>query len=220
MLQAVLFDLDGTLLDTQADFALVINRMLAEQGLPPIEPARLSSTVSAGARAMLKAGFQLTDESPELAKLLTRFLDDYELQHSEARPYPGVPELLAALENAGLPWGIVTNKPRRFSALLMPRFPSFARCGSLICPDDIDNKGKPDPTGLWKACEELGVDPKYCAYVGDHPRDIEAAHNAGMLSIAAAWGYIPQGDAPERWGASFVANDPNVLRDHLLSLLR
>src|SRR5690606_34955207 len=110
MLRAVLFDLDGTLLDTQADFALVINRMLAETGRPPVDRDQLSETVSAGARAMLKLGFQLTDDSPELSALLTRFLDDYELQHSEAQLYSGVAELLTSLEDANLAWGIVTNK--------------------------------------------------------------------------------------------------------------
>jgi phosphoglycolate phosphatase len=218
MLKAVLFDLDGTLLDTQADFALVLNRMLAEHGHPAVDPVRLSETVSSGARAMLKLGFALNDDSPELAPLLKRFLDDYEQQHSAAELYLGIPELLAALDTAQLPWGIMTNKPRRFSSLLLPRFPSFARCGSLVCPDDVGNQGKPNPIGLWRACEELGVAPEHCVYVGDHPRDIEASRNAGMSGIAAAWGYLPRDENPENWGASFVAADPAALRAHLLAL--
>jgi phosphoglycolate phosphatase len=220
MLKAVLFDLDGTLLDTQADFALVINGMLAEHGLPAIDPIRLGETVSSGARAMLKLGFSLTDDSPELAPLLKRFLDDYEKQHSAAELYLGVPELLAALEAAQLPWGIMTNKPRRFSSLLLPRFPSFALCGSLVCPDDVGNQGKPNPIGLFRACEELGVEPAHCIYVGDHPRDIEASRNAGMPGIAAAWGYLPRDEDPETWGASFIAANPDALCAHLLALPR
>ncbi|MDR2213672.1 MAG: HAD-IA family hydrolase, partial [Pseudomonadales bacterium] len=193
-LRGVLFDLDGTLLDTQADFALVLNRLLADAGRPPVDPARLCETVSAGARAMLKLGFDLTDESPELPALLTRFLDGYAWQISAgqlsaAQPYAGAAQLLNDLNAAALPWGIMTNKPGRFTRPLVARIACFETRGALVCPDDVDNKGKPDPAGLWRACEELGVAPEHCVYVGDHPRDIDAAHNAGMAGIAAAWGY-------------------------------
>jgi phosphoglycolate phosphatase len=220
MLKAVLFDLDGTLLDTQADFALVLNRMLAEHDRPAVDPIRLNETVSSGARAMLKLGFTLNDDSPELAPLLQRFLDDYAQQYSAAELYVGIPELLAALEAAALPWGIMTNKPRRFSSLLLPRFPSFGACGSLVCPDDVGNQGKPNPIGLLRACEELGVAPEHCVYVGDHPRDMEASRNAGMPGIAAAWGYLPRDENPQSWGASFIAATPDALCAHLLALPR
>jgi 2-phosphoglycolate phosphatase len=218
MLRAVLFDLDGTILDTQADFALVLNRMLSDEGRQPVDPVQLGETVSAGSRSMLKLAFQLTDDSPELSALLIRFLNDYELQHTAASLYPGVEQLLKRLEISALPWGIVTNKPRRFSSQLMPRFASFASCGSLVCPDDVGNKAKPDPTGLLRASAELGVAPEHCAYVGDHPRDIEAAHNAGMYSVAAAWGYLPRHEDPRSWGANFVAQDVDELSAHLFSL--
>jgi phosphoglycolate phosphatase len=220
--EAVLFDLDGTLLDTQADFALVLNRLLAEYGRPAVDALRLSETVSSGARAMLKLGFALDDAAPELEPLLTRFLDAYEQQltaphSSAAQLYSGVPELLAALDAAALPWGIMTNKPRRFSSRLLPRFPSFNSCGTLVCPDDVGNQGKPHPAGLWRACADLGVAPEQCVYIGDHPRDMEAARNAGMRSIAAAWGYLPRDEKPENWGASFIAANAAALRAQLLA---
>ncbi|MDR0781686.1 MAG: HAD-IA family hydrolase [Pseudomonadales bacterium] len=218
ILKAVLFDLDGTLLDTQADFALVLNRLLAAEGRPAVDPQRLQENVSDGARAMLKLGFDLADDAPEFAPLMQRFLDGYEQQHSAAQLYEGVPELLAALDAAPLPWGIMTNKPRRFSRLLLPRFPSFAHCGSLVCPDDVGNQGKPNPAGLLRACSELAIAPEHCVYVGDHPRDMDAARNAGMSSIAAAWGYLPRGEKPEHWGANFVAADPWALCAYLVAM--
>jgi len=216
-LNAVIFDLDGTLLDTQPDFSVVLNALLAKHQRPPVDSARLQQTISSGARAMLKLGFDLDDKAPELPALLTTFLDDYEtlLSSTRASLYDDTDLLISGLLEHNLPWAIMTNKVRRFSAPLISRFETFATCACLICPDDV-NAGKPDPAGILKACEIIGIAPANAVYVGDHPRDMEAARNAGMPGIAVRWGYLPGDPPPELWGASFIADTPL----HLLAYLQ
>jgi len=213
---AVIFDLDGTLLDTQPDFSLVLNDLLNKHRLPPVNPGQLLQTISSGARAMLKLGFNLDDEDESLPELLAAFLDNYEAQlpHTRASLYEDTDLLIAGLLELNVPWGIMTNKTRRFSAPLVGQFESFATCSSLVCPDDV-SVGKPDPAGILAVCKALDVAPETAVYIGDHPRDIEAARNAGMPGIAVRWGYLPAQSTPEQWGACFIANSPRHLLQYL-----
>ncbi|HWK55063.1 MAG TPA: HAD-IA family hydrolase [Hyphomicrobiales bacterium] len=219
MLRAVLFDLDGTLLDTQPDFSVLVDRLLSEHGLPAADPLRLNPQLSSGARAMLRACFELEDCAPQLDTLTARFLEDYQqlIPQTQAALFADIDLLLSDLVERGLPWGIMTNKARRFSAPLLTQFESFATCAALVCPDDV-GKGKPDPAGLLHLCEQLQVAPADAVYVGDHRRDIDAAKSAGMTGIAAAWGYLATDENLTEWGASFIATTPAELRAHLAAL--
>lgn len=216
MLQAVLFDLDGTLLDTEADFTFILNSMLVRYGQPALDAALVRKLVSAGALTVVRQGFVLDEHDPRLPGYLTEFLDLYaeQIPATRASLFEDIDLLLAHLNERGLAWGIMTNKSRRFSAPLLERFESFATCATLVCPDDV-GKGKPDPAGLLLACTQMGVEPAHTLYVGDHPRDIEAALAAGMPGIAVGWGYLPEDIHIEKWGASFIANTPRELLDYL-----
>lgn len=216
---AILFDLDGTLLDSEPDFTLILNQLLARHDKPAVNDSFLRQIVSSGSRAMVRSGFGLSQEDPQLEALVAEFLALYEQQipQTRARLFDDVDFLISRLCDASLRWGIMTNKPRRFAEPLLAQFESFATCEVLVCPDDV-NAGKPDPTGLLEACRRLAVTPAESVYVGDHPRDIEAAANAGMPGLAVRWGYLPAGAAIEQWGASYIAPDPRALAHHLENL--
>jgi 2-phosphoglycolate phosphatase len=220
MPSAIIFDLDGTLLDTAPDFTLLLEHMLQEHGRPAVEANALHATVSSGARAMVKLGFGLQDEDPALPALLEEFLQRYAAQipQTRARLFADIDRLLAALQDSKLPWGIMTNKARRFSEPLLQHFAAFDSCGSLVCPDDV-NAGKPDPAGILRVCSELQAAPEQALYIGDHPRDIEAAQRAGMPGIAVRWGYLPADPQIEHWGADWIADHPQALADYIRNQL-
>lgn len=216
MTSAIIFDLDGTLLDTEPDFTLLLNQLLQRHDLPGLGQAAVRSTVSSGARALVKLGFTLHDDDPLLQSLLEEFLELYaqQIPRTQSSLFEDIDMLIASLHAEGLPWGIMTNKARRFSEPLLQQFESFATCGSLVCPDDV-NAGKPDPAGILRVCSELQVPAAEAIYVGDHPRDIEAARNAGMPGIAVRWGYLPEGSPIERWGADHIANSARELAAYI-----
>ena len=218
MHKAVLFDLDGTLLDTEPDFTFILNAMLQHHGKAAVTTATVRKLVSAGAAPIVRHGFGLQESDPLLADLLAEFLDRYasQIPLTQAGLYADVDLLLASLHEQGVPWGIITNKARRFSVPLLARFESFATCATLVCPDDV-GKGKPDPAGLLLACAELAVDPASAIYIGDHPRDIEAANNAGMPGIAASWGYLPENHPIAQWQAFATIHSPRELLEFLTS---
>lgn len=200
-LRAVLFDLDGTLVDTASEFVIVVQALRAEHDLPPLDPARIAASVSNGARALvtLALGTVETDSVFEAQRL--RLLALYsEVLGSSAQPYPGIVALLAALAERGIAWGVSTNKPRAFAAPLMERLAIQPTLGSLVCPDDVRER-KPHPEALLLNCAELGCKPEQAIYVGDHQRDIEAGRRAGMYTVAALYGYIEPDDDPSQWGA-------------------
>jgi phosphoglycolate phosphatase len=214
--QAVLFDLDGTLLDTEPDFTFILNELLLHHGRPAITAELVRKLVSAGARTIVHHGFAMDETDVRLPDLLAEFLERYadQIPVTRAGLYANVDLLLATLNEQGVPWGIMTNKSRRFSVPLLARFESFATCACLVCPDDV-GKGKPDPAGLLLACEQLGKDPANVIYVGDHPRDIEAANNAGMPGIAVSWGYLPENSPIAQWQAKAIVNSPLELLQFL-----
>lgn len=216
MPQAVLFDLDGTLLDTEPDFTLILNQMLLHHGHTEVKGELVRTFVSAGAGAVVRQGFRIQESDPRHPELLAEFLERYSRQipATLAGLFSDIDLLLAALNDTGVPWGIMTNKARRFSEPLLARFETFSTCATLVCPDDV-GKGKPDPAGLLLACSHLSLPPADVLYVGDHPRDIEAATRAGMPGVAVSWGYLPVDSHIDDWGASFVAHSPQDLIGHL-----
>lgn len=210
--RAVLFDLDGTLLDSAPDFVATCDAMLAERGRAPIDPALLRPVVSKGSRAMVSAAFPELDTAARDA-LIPEFLQRYEaLIGQHAVLFDGVAGMLAALDAAGTVWGIVTNKPEYLARLLLPLLGWESRCAVLIGGDTLTAR-KPDPLPLTVAAERLGVAPSACVYVGDDERDIVAARAAGMPSVVALWGYRLDEDDPIAWQGDVMIDTPAALAD-------
>ncbi|MDL0430193.1 phosphoglycolate phosphatase [Marinobacter sp. TBZ242] len=202
----VLFDLDGTLIDTAPDFIRCLNELRQAHGLPPLPAPHIRRSVSNGARAMIRVGFGLEPDHPDYLEKHTAFLDLYEAGVAvETTLFEGVDDILKDLEARGVPWGIVTNKPVRFAAPLIEALGLAERCSILICPDHVTHR-KPHAEALLLACREVGADPAAGVYVGDHERDIEAGRNAGMKTIAVRYGYIEQPEAVDLWQADIVAD--------------
>jgi len=208
MIRAVLFDLDGTLADTAPDLARALNALLGERGLPPVPLAHTRPLTSSGARGMIKAGFGLTPESDQYEALKTRFLELYRADVCvETRLFPGMDELLGALEDRGLPWGIVTNKFDRFTVPLVEALGLGTRAACVVSGDTVA-RAKPHPDPLLHASRLLALEPAACLYVGDDLRDVQAARAAGMPIIAAGYGYLGNEGDPRDWGADAVIDHP------------
>ena len=208
----VLFDLDGTLLDSAPDMAATVNRMRAARGVPPMPLAALRPHVSKGARAMSAAAFpELGGEVPP--DLIREFLDLYEqeLGRSSA-PFEGVEALLAAIEDSGARWGIVTNKLEYLARQVLPQLGWETRSAILIGGDTLPQR-KPHPLPLLHSAQQLGVAIDDCVYVGDDERDIDAARAAGMRSVVALWGYRVDADDPAQWGGDAMVDDVQGLLD-------
>lgn len=211
MLRAVLFDMDGTLLDTAPDFVAVCQAMLAAHGRAPIDDKRIQDVVSGGARAMVAATFDMDPEAPGFEALRQEFLDRYQ-EHCAVltRPYDGMTELLESIEQSRLIWGVVTNKPVRFAAPIMEQLGLAKRSAVLVCPDHVKNS-KPDPEMLLLACSQLNVDPSEVLFIGDDLRDIESGRAAGTKTAAVRYGYIHPDDNPAHWGADVIVDHPRDL---------
>jgi phosphoglycolate phosphatase len=211
-LRAVLFDMDGTLLDTAPDFIAICQAMLADRELPPIADKLIRDQISGGARAMVAATFAMSPEAPEFEALRLEFLERYQVGcavHSHL--FDGIAELLADIEKANLIWGVVTNKPVRFAEPIMQQLKLAERSALLICPDHV-TRSKPDPEPLILACRMLDLDPASVLFVGDDLRDIESGRDAGTRTAAVRYGYIHPHDNPDHWGADVVVDHPLELR--------
>lgn len=207
---AVLFDLDGTLLDTAQDFVATVALMAARRQWPAAGIEVLRPVVSKGSRAMLAAAFGHCDAAQREA-LVPEFLDTYQgLIGQHAQLFDGVAALLDALDAAGCRWGIVTNKPEYLARLILPQLGWQQRCAVLVGGDSLAEK-KPHPLPLLHAAAAIGVAPSACVYVGDDERDIQAARAAGMPSVAALWGYRPASDDPRHWGADRLCTQADEL---------
>ena len=224
--KAVLFDLDGTLIDTAADFVRIIGKMSLENDWQAPPEAEIREQVSAGASAMVQLMLRHNDQlevgEDELLNFRQQFLDDYEADICvDSCLFDSLDAVLADLESKGVPWGIVTNKPRYLAEKLLNKMQLDERCAALVCPDDV-SRSKPDPEPMYMALEKLGI-PRGAAgsvlYVGDHIRDIEAGNAAGMPTILAAYGYIPPEDQKtlKKWGADYIVETPEQLNKLLLS---
>ena len=215
-LRAVIFDLDGTLVDTAAEFVVVLQALRAEHGLDPMDPVRIRASVSNGARSLVSLGLDLPEEAEGFESQRLRLLELYsEVLGSVARPYPGISELLTELDRRGVRWGIATNKPRLYTKPLLEKLDIQPQPGSVVCPDDVSER-KPHPESLLLNCRELDCKPAEAIYVGDHLRDIEAGRRAGIYTIAAEYGYIEPGDDPRNWRADAHAAHSTDLLEMIL----
>lgn len=211
MTQAVLFDLDGTLVDTAPDLAGALNRMLARRGLAAVPLSLLRPVASSGARGMLGIGFGIGPGHADYESLRQEFFDEYESELlGESALFDGVEALLDALDARGLPWGIVTNKIARFTQPLVGLLGLDARAGCVVSGDTTPHP-KPHPAPLIEAARQLSAPPARCIYVGDDERDIQAARSAGMGAIAAGYGYLGSGAPPSAWGADHIIDSPGAL---------
>jgi N-acetyl-D-muramate 6-phosphate phosphatase len=209
-LRAVLFDLDGTLIDTAPDMWATANAFCAEFGHPPVSLEQFRPTVSKGGRAMVRLAFRDPDEAA-IDTLLPQFLDRYgQAIAVHSRLFAGMDEVLEAIEASGQAWGVVTNKPERLARGVLVALDLAPRCAVLIGGDTLAVK-KPDPLPLREACRRLGVATGEALYVGDDLRDIVAARAAPMPSLAAAWGYLSSDDDIHGWGADAVLDSPAQL---------
>lgn len=203
---AILFDLDGTLADTAPDLAAALNVLRADRGLDPAPYESLRPYASAGARGLIGAGLGLGPDAEEYEALRVAFLDNYAASIAvHSRLFDGVPALLDHLQAAGISWGIVTNKAMRFTDPLVPLI-GLGHAGCIVSGDTTPHP-KPHPAPLLEAAQRLRVAPQSCWYVGDDMRDIQAGHAAGMVTIAAAWGYCGS-DGPTQWNAHAIAASP------------
>jgi len=212
----VIFDLDGTLVDTAGEFVVVVQQLRAEHDLPPMDSELIRTNVSNGAKALVTLSLDLreTDEDFEYKRL--RLLEIYStVLGSTATLYPGIQDLLDALHNRGISWGISTNKPRAYAEPLLERLSIQPAMGSLVCPDDVSNR-KPHPEPLYLNCKQLDCAPHEAIYVGDHVRDIDAGRSAGIYTIAAAYGYIEAQDDPASWNANIIAKSSSELLSLIL----
>jgi phosphoglycolate phosphatase len=210
-LQAVLFDLDGTLNDTAPDMTAALNRLREEKGLRALPYELLRPYVSRGSNGLLNVGFGGDPADAARAALVERFLALYNAdlcRHSQ--PFDGILDVLSWLESRGVPWGIVTNKPGWLAQPLLTDLALLARAGCLVSGDTLPER-KPHPRPLLYAAEQLGVAPEACLYVGDDLRDAEAGRAAGMGVLVALWGYIPPDHDPDGWDADAWVQTPGAL---------
>jgi 2-phosphoglycolate phosphatase len=214
-IRAVLFDLDGTLVDTAPDLGYALNLQRAAHGLPALSDEVIRPQASHGARGLLGVGFDLHPDDLHFASMREEFLQLYAdniCRHS--RPFPGILELLGELEQRGLKWGVVTNKPARFTEPLMSILDLAERAACIVSGDTCPQP-KPHPAPMLAAAELCGATPAQCLYLGDAERDIEAARAAAMPALVAAWGYLDASDEPHTWGAHGQIHHPVETLDYL-----
>jgi phosphoglycolate phosphatase len=205
---AVLFDLDGTLIDSAPDLAGAANALRVEHGLEPLPYEQLRPMVGAGARGMVGAAFGVLPGDERFEPLRDAFLARYEssMLH-RTRVFDDIELLLSGLEMAGIAWGIVTNKASRFAVPVAQGVGLVPRAGALVCGDTTAH-AKPHPEPLWEAARRLGREPAQCVYVGDDLRDVQAGQAAGMGTLVAAWGYLGLGEPLHAWGADGIVESP------------
>jgi N-acetyl-D-muramate 6-phosphate phosphatase len=213
--QAVFFDLDGTLLDTALDFHTATNLVMEAELRQPLDLATLRSWVTNGSVGIIQSAFDIEQDHPEFNRLRDDLLNHYVgCLTDKTQLFSGLDKTLELLEGNGIPWGVVTNKPVRFSKpiieLLTPG------CATLVCPDHVVLT-KPDPEGLFIAAKDVSANPERCLYVGDHERDIQAGKRAGMKTVAVEWGYIDSMTDPSEWQADYCIQTPEQLPDIVLN---
>jgi phosphoglycolate phosphatase len=215
MIKAVLFDLDGTLADTARDLGAALNRLLAEENLPPQPYEAVRPIASHGARGLVSLGFGIDKTHPRFEEYRLRFLEQYDHDFSSHTTlFDGINELILALAARGLKWGIITNKPMRFTDRLVPVLP-FATPPAVVVSGDTVGVAKPDPAPMLHACQLIDTDPRHCLYVGDAERDIQAGRAVGMKTVLVNWGYIADSDDTASWQADITINQPDELLAHL-----
>jgi N-acetyl-D-muramate 6-phosphate phosphatase len=206
--QTVLFDLDGTLLDTAPDLAFALNTLLVENKRAPLPYDKIRPFVSYGSTILIKMAFNITEDDPSFTALRQAFLTFY-AEHIADKTvfFPGMNEVLHTLEKQGIQWGIVTNKPARLTDSLLQQLDLTQRSVCNISGDTL-SQSKPHPAPLLYACELAQSSPEHCIYVGDAQRDIEAGQRAGMRTLVALYGYIDELETPTQWGATGMLQHP------------
>ena len=209
--QAVLFDLDGTLIDSAPDLGAAADKMRVDRGLPSLPLETYRPMAGAGARGMLGIAFGMTPDHPDFMTLREEFFINYENVMTErTRIFDGVVDMIAALVKLGLPWGVVTNKSSRFTDPLTAAMPLFATARAIVSGDTTPHP-KPHPEPLFEAARRLALPPEVCLYVGDDERDIAAGRAAGMPTVAATYGYLGEKTNVSSWGADLHIDSPNKL---------
>jgi len=212
---AVLFDLDGTLVDSALDLGGAGNDLRERRGLPPLPLEVFRPLTGTGARGMLRVALGTTPEDADFEALKDEYLAIYATRLTRlTRVFDAMAPVLDALDAAALPWGIVTNKHSRFAEPVVAGTGLATRSRVLVC-GDTTARAKPFPDPLLEAARRLAVDPAHCLYVGDDLRDIQAGRAAGMGTAAAAWGYLGDGEPIEAWGADHLARTPAGLLEVL-----
>ena len=214
MIQAALFDLDGTLIDSSPDFVKCLNTLLLENNRSAIQESDIRHLVSDGSNVLLK-NFLKPSSTEELQNLRERFFKLYheELEHG-SNFFEGVEELITFLEEENIPWGIVTNKFKRFAEKIIQNSPLLQKSQVLVTPDDV-SIAKPNPEGLIKAANTLGLLPDQCIYVGDHLKDLEAGSNADMQSIGCLFGYSMAENDETKKHTNYFVHDAYELKSLL-----
>ena len=212
---AVLFDLDGTLIDSAPDLGAAVDKMRVQRGLPSLPLEQYRPMAGAGARGMIGIAFGITPEHADFEAMKEAFFVNYENCMTErTRIFEGVHDMIAALVSQGLPWGVVTNKSSRFTDPLTSAIPLFATAGAIVSGNTTPH-AKPHPEPLFEAARRLSVDPARCVYVGDDERDIVAGLAAGMGTVAATYGYLGQQTDIARWNAHLHIDSPLKLLNYL-----
>lgn len=215
IISGVLFDLDGTLLDTVPDLAGALNTLRERYQLPPLAIDQVRQVTSYGSPGFIKLGFGIDTDHPQYPQLKKEFYTLYENRiSSETRPFDGVHLVLDTLKNQNLAWGIVTNKVEHLARKVISDLGLLEHCACVI-GGDTTPFSKPSPEPLFAACSIINCDPQSCLFIGDSILDIQAATSANMPSVIALYGYIPENENPSDWGANHSINTP----DELLNLL-
>ncbi|MEF9965271.1 MAG: phosphoglycolate phosphatase [Comamonas sp.] len=214
-IRAILFDLDGTLIDSAPDLGAAADQMRITRGLPSLPMADYRPFAGSGARGMLRVAFGMQPEDAEFPAMREEFFQNYERRMTQdTTVFDGVADMLARIVAQQLHWGVVTNKSKRFTEPLSRQMALFASAGAVVSGDTTPH-AKPHPEPLFEAARRIGVDPQDCVYVGDDERDIIAGKAAGMRTVAAVYGYLGEKQSVAHWEADDVINSPHELLKRL-----
>jgi phosphoglycolate phosphatase len=214
-IRAILFDLDGTLIDSAPDLGAAADQMRVARGLPSLPMADYRPFAGSGARGMLRVAFGMQPEDAEFPAMREEFFQNYERRMTQdTTVFDGVADMLARIVAQQLQWGVVTNKSKRFTEPLSRQMALFASAGAVVSGDTTPH-AKPHPEPLFEAARRIGVDPQDCVYVGDDERDIIAGKAAGMRTVAAVYGYLGEKQSVAHWEADDVINSPHELLKRL-----
>jgi N-acetyl-D-muramate 6-phosphate phosphatase len=214
-LRTVLFDLDGTLLDTAPDLAHALNQVLINQGRAPLPFECIRPVVSHGGKALIELGFGIDELDAGFTDLRRQLLDIYRANLArETRLFPGMEQVLEGLSARGLNWGVVTNKPGWLTEPLLRELGLYEQAACVVSGDSVPER-KPHPAPMLHACRLAGCEAPQCLYVGDAQRDIDAGRNAGMHTLVALFGYIQAEDRPEEWRADAMVEQPLEILDQV-----
>ena len=218
MLQAVLFDLDGTLADTAMDLGGALNRLLAKTGLPVMPMSAMRPIASHGANGLIKLGAGIDLDHPDHARWRREYLAEYEQVFCcDTVLFADINDLIDGLHRQGLTWGIITNKPHTFTQRLVPTL-GFCVPPAVVVSGDTCAAPKPSMLPMQYACAQIGIAPEHCLYVGDAERDMQAGKQAGMQTVLVNWGYIADSDPVADWPADYRVDSPQELLALAISL--